>query len=51
MFAPHGFGLALAMTVLSTICWGSFANTMKLTRLIPRPRPPRRDRLGHRDGL
>ena len=32
MFVPHGFGLALAMTVLSTVCWGSFANTMKLTR-------------------
>jgi len=32
MFAPHTFGLALVMTVLSTICWGSFANTMKFTR-------------------
>ena len=31
MFVPHTFGLALAMTVLSTICWGSFANTMKFT--------------------
>ena len=32
MFVPHSFGLALVMTVLSTICWGSFANTMKLTK-------------------
>ncbi len=32
MFVPHTFGAALLMTVLSTICWGSFANTMKFTR-------------------
>ncbi len=32
MFAPHGFALALAMTIVSTVCWGSFANTFKLTR-------------------
>jgi glucose uptake protein len=32
MFVPHTFGLALLMTVLSTVCWGSFANTMKFTR-------------------
>src|SRR5579864_6259448 len=32
MFLPHGFGLALAMTVASTLCWGSWANTYKLTR-------------------
>ena len=32
MFAPTTFALALLMTVLSTICWGSFANTFKLTR-------------------
>jgi len=32
MFVPHSFGVALLMTVLSTICWGSFANTMKFTR-------------------
>jgi len=31
MFVPHTFGLALVMTVLSTICWSSFANTMKFT--------------------
>ena len=32
MFLPHGFGMALAMTVTSTLCWGSWANTYKLTR-------------------
>ena len=32
MFAPHTFLPALVMTVLSTICWGSFANTFKLTK-------------------
>jgi len=31
MFVPHTFAVALLMTILSTICWGSFANTMKLT--------------------
>ncbi len=31
MFLPHGFGMALAMTVTSTLCWGSWANTYKLT--------------------
>ena len=32
MFLPHGFATALAMTVTSTLCWGSWANTYKLTR-------------------
>jgi glucose uptake protein len=32
MFVPHAFGVALFMTVLSTVCWGSFANTYKLTK-------------------
>jgi len=32
MFLPHDFGTALAMTVASTLCWGSWANTYKLTR-------------------
>lgn len=32
MFVPTTFAAALIMTVLSTICWGSFANTFKLTR-------------------
>lgn len=32
MFAPHTFVAALIMTILSTICWGSFANTLKLTK-------------------
>jgi glucose uptake protein len=31
MFVPHTFAVALVMTILSTICWGSFANTMKVT--------------------
>jgi len=32
MFLPHAFGTALAMTIVSTLCWGSWANTYKLTR-------------------
>jgi glucose uptake protein len=32
MYAPHTFAAALVLTILSTICWGSFANTFKLTR-------------------
>lgn len=32
MFAPTTFAIALLMTILSTICWGSFANTYKLTK-------------------
>ena len=32
MFLPHGFATALAMTIVSTLCWGSWANTYKLTR-------------------
>jgi glucose uptake protein len=32
MFVPTTFAAALIMTILSTICWGSFANTFKLTR-------------------
>jgi glucose uptake protein len=32
MFVPTTFLAALIMTVLSTVCWGSFANTYKLTR-------------------
>ena len=32
MFLPHTFGTALAMTVTSTLCWGSWANTYKVTR-------------------
>ncbi len=32
MFLPGSFALALAMTVTSTLCWGSWANTYKLTR-------------------
>lgn len=32
MFVPSTFVAALVMTILSTICWGSFANTLKLTK-------------------
>ena len=32
MFQPSSFGTALVMVVLSTVCWGSFANTIKLTK-------------------
>jgi len=32
MFLPHDFATALAMTITSTLCWGSWANTYKLTR-------------------
>nr|HEV7954046.1 hypothetical protein [Candidatus Acidoferrales bacterium] len=32
MFAPTTFTVALVMTVLSTICWGSFANTFKVSK-------------------
>jgi len=32
MFVPATFAAALLMTILSTICWGSFANTFKLTK-------------------
>ncbi len=32
MFVPETFAAALFMTVLSTVCWGSFANTYKLTK-------------------
>lgn len=32
MFVPQTFAVALLMTILSTVCWGSFANTYKGTR-------------------
>jgi glucose uptake protein len=32
MFLPSTFTAALLMTVISTICWGSFANTFKGTK-------------------
>ena len=31
MFVPTTFAAALLMTILSTICWGSFANTAKIS--------------------
>jgi glucose uptake protein len=32
MWVPTTFYAALVMTVLSTVCWGSFANTFKVTK-------------------
>ena len=32
MFVPASFATALLMTILCTCCWGSFANTFKLTK-------------------
>jgi glucose uptake protein len=32
MFVPTTFAVALLITILSTICWGSFANTFKVTK-------------------
>jgi glucose uptake protein len=32
MFVPATFAVALVMTIVSTICWGSWANTYKLTK-------------------
>jgi glucose uptake protein len=31
MLAPHSFGIALLMMILSTVCWGSWANAYKAT--------------------
>jgi glucose uptake protein len=31
MYQPESYGIALLMMLLSMICWGSWANTMKLT--------------------
>ena len=32
MFVPPGFAVALIMTIMSAICWGSWANTFKGTK-------------------
>jgi glucose uptake protein len=32
MIVPLTFGIALLMMIISTVCWGSWANTYKLTR-------------------
>jgi glucose uptake protein len=32
MFTPDAFGVAMLMMVTSTVCWGSWANTYKLTK-------------------
>ena len=31
MYQPEAYGVALAFMITSMICWGSWANTMKLT--------------------
>ena len=35
MFQPQGYAIALAMMVTTMICWGSWANMMKLVRRWP----------------
>ncbi len=35
MFVPATSAVALLMTILSTCCWGSFANTFKVTKNYP----------------
>ena len=32
MFTPETFATAMLMMIASTICWGSWANTFKLTK-------------------
>lgn len=32
MFTPADFGIAMVMMITSTVCWGSWANTYKLTK-------------------
>ena len=32
MFVPDSFAVAMVMMITSTICWGSWANTYKLTK-------------------
>src|SRR5256885_12062176 len=31
MYQPEAYGIALAFMITSMVCWGSWANTMKLT--------------------
>lgn len=35
MFQPEAYGVALAFMIVSMICWGSWANTMKLAPAYP----------------
>lgn len=37
MFQPDGYGIALAMMIITMICWGSWANMMKLVPNWPFP--------------
>jgi glucose uptake protein len=32
MFTPHSYGIALLMMITTAICWGSYANTYKVTK-------------------
>ena len=32
MFTPQTLGVALAMMIISAICWGSWANTYKVVK-------------------
>ncbi len=31
MYQPEAYGIALLFMIISMLCWGSWANTMKLT--------------------
>jgi hypothetical protein len=35
MFTPHSYSLALILMTLSMLCWGTWANTQKITRQWP----------------
>jgi glucose uptake protein len=32
VYVPQTFSIALLMTIISAVCWGSWANTFKGTR-------------------
>ena len=32
MTLPHSYGLVLMLTILTMICWGSWANVLKLAK-------------------
>jgi hypothetical protein len=32
MTLPHSYGLALALTILTMLCWGSWANVLKIAK-------------------
>ena len=35
MFIPHTYSIALLLMTLSMLCWGTWANTQKITRTWP----------------